>query len=220
MKKRTCVSAFAAGTLVLAGVLGWYISPGVTVSRLYESLNGKPRPEDPAHTLQTISVPWRNTYRVVTAQQARGIRDGVLLFAFPTCPYCRNLMPILTDIATESKIPVAYCPIDRYRDVYEYDEAAGGPVLSSPSGPGYHELLDWLQDYLPEYELYVGDNAYPVGEKRIGVPLLLTIRDGEPVSSWQLDDVETDFPDDKYLVWNEETGSRVRASLASYLAGD
>ena len=44
-------------------------------------------------------------------------------------------------------------------------------------------------------------------------------RDGEPVSSWQLDDVDTDFPEDKYQVWDEETGSRVRASLASYLAG-
>lgn len=203
----------------MTAVFGAGLLPGVNFKREYEALNGQERSDDEGHFLQTIHIPTVNPVVKVSAEEARQLEDGILVFAFPTCPYCRNLMPILTQAAKEGQIPLYYCQIDTYRDIYTFNEQTQSPKLVREAGPGYPELLQWLDGYLPEY--FVGDGAggtVSVGEKRIGAPTLVTVRDGMPVSAWKLADVEgLELPEDKYQLWEEELQTKVKTSLADFL---
>lgn len=121
-----------SGTVLAAitgGVLLWGLSPGMTLKREYESYNGKPAGSE--HTLQAITVPAYANVRGVTALEACTLQDGILVLAYPTCPYCRNLMPELLDAAEATDTSLYYCTLDKYRDVYTYDAAAGVPVLTT-----------------------------------------------------------------------------------------
>lgn len=111
-----------------------------------------------------------------------------------------------------------YCTLDKYRDVYTYDAAAGVPVLTTPAGEGYPELLVWLDEYTVDYTVTDSEgNALPVGEKRLGAPTIVQVRDGVPTSAWKLTSVaDADYPDDKYTRWNAETQDKVYNSLYHY----
>ena len=68
-----------------------------------------------------------------------------------------------------------------------------------------------------EYESYNGKPALPVGEKRLGAPTIVQVRDGVPTSAWKLTSVaDADYPDDKYTRWNAETQDKVYNSLYHY----
>ena len=108
-----------SGTVLAAitgGVLLWGLSPGMTLKREYESYNGKPAGSE--HTLQAITVPAYANVQGVTALEACTLQDGILVLAYPTCPYCRNLMPELLDAAEATDTSLYYCTLDKYRDVY------------------------------------------------------------------------------------------------------
>ena len=60
-------------------------------------------------------------------------------------------MPELLDAAEATDTSLYYCTLDKYRDVYTYDAAAGVPVLTTPAGEGYPELLVWLDEYTVDY---------------------------------------------------------------------
>ena len=208
------------GIVVLAVMLGYIGQPGGAVARSYRRDNGCALAGYPQYTYRDVDLPPTAPLYTVTAAQARTLRDGYLIFAFPHCPYCRNLLPVLAEIAQAEKIPVAYCQIDRYRDVYTYDAQTAAPLLTQPAGEGYADLLGWLGEYLPEYALYDPDkNVIPVGEKRIGAPTIFRIENGEPVSRWKLSDAGAaeDYPPNKYDAWDAATRKMVEDSLRNYL---
>lgn len=211
--------AYAAGMLGLAALILFYGSPGATIARSYAAYNGRPVPNVEGKIYRSVNLPYDNTLSPVTATEAREIQDGFIVFAFPTCPFCRNLLPVLADVARAENLPVAYCRIDTYRDRFVYSAEAAAPVQTQPAGEGYVELLTWLDGCLDEYT--VPDESKtpsPVGEKRIHAPTLVKVRDGVSVSTWELTDVfGEDFPPDSFAVWDEATQARVAAALQSYL---
>lgn len=211
--------AYAAGMLGLAVLILFYGSPGATIARSYAAYNGRPVPNVEGKIYRSVNLPYDNTLSPVTATEAREIQDGFIVFAFPTCPFCRNLLPVLADVARAENLPVAYCRIDTYRDRFVYSAEAAAPVQTQPAGEGYVELLTWLDGCLDEYT--VPDESktpIPVGEKRIHAPTLVKVRDGVPVSTWELTDVfGEDFPPDSFAAWDEATQARVAAALQSYL---
>ena len=211
--------AYAAGMLGLAVLILFYGSPGATIARSYAAYNGQSVPNVEGKIYRDVNLPYDNTLSTVTATEARKIQNGYVLFAFPSCPFCRNLLPVLADVACEENIPVAYCRIDTYRDRYVYSAEAAAPVQTQPAGEGYAGLLTWLDGCLDEYT--VPDESktpIPVGEKRIHAPTLVKVRDGVPVSTWELTDVfGEDFPPDSFAAWDEATQARVAAALQSYL---
>lgn len=211
--------AYAAGMLGLAVLILFYGSPGATIARSYAAYNGRPVPNVEGKIYRSVNLPYDNTLSPVTATEAREIQDGFIVFAFPTCPFCRNLLPVLADVARAENLPVAYCRIDTYRDRFVYSAEAAAPVQTQPAGEGYVELLTWLDGCLDEYT--VPDESktpIPVGEKRIHAPTLVKVRDGVPVSTWELTDIfGEDFPPDSFAVWDEATQVRVAAALQSYL---
>lgn len=211
--------AYAAGMLGLAVLILFYGSPGTTIARSYAAYNGRPVPNVEGKIYRSVNFPYDNTLSPVTATEAREIQDGFIIFAFPTCPFCRNLLPVLADVARAENLPVAYCRIDTYRDRFVYSAEAAAPVQTQPAGEGYAGLLTWLDGCLDEYT--VPDESktpIPVGEKRIHAPTLVKVRDGVPVSTWELTDVfGEDFPPDSFAAWDEATQARVAAALQSYL---
>ena len=103
-----------SGTVLAAitgGVLLWGLSPGMTLKREYESYNGKPAGSE--HTLQAITVPAYANVQGVTALEACTLQDGILVLAYPTCPYCRNLMPELLDAAEGGGWPAVLAELGR-----------------------------------------------------------------------------------------------------------
>ena len=150
MKEQTRTAALGlAAVLITGGVLLWATSPGVTLKREYESGNGKP--VDGGHVLQEITLPVYNNVRAVTAREACDLQDGILVLAYPRCPYCRNLMPELAAAAKDTDTRLYYCELNKYRDVYTYDSETAAPVLVTPAGEGYVELLAWLGDCTHAY---------------------------------------------------------------------
>ena len=137
--------AYAAGMLGLAVLILFYGSPGATIARSYAAYNGRPVPNVEGKIYRSVNLPYDNTLSPVTATEAREIQDGFIVFAFPTCPFCRNLLPVLADVARAENIPVAYCRIDTYRDRYVYSAEAAAPVQTQPAGEGYAGLLTWLE---------------------------------------------------------------------------
>lgn len=110
----------------------------------------------------------------------------------------------VTDVAVAENTTVYYCQIDKYRDRYEYNEKTGKPQMTVEAGEGYTELLSWLDEYLADYTVTdEAKNKIEVGEKRIGAPTIIQVKNGEPVAKWQLDSVEgIEYPDNKYDGWD------------------
>ena len=218
--KRKFLIPYAVATLAMAAAICTAGIPSVVLARTYEGYNGMKRSSTAEETFQEIKVPAFASIKEVTAEEARSVADGIIVFAFPTCPYCRNLIPELIETAKEEGKTLYYCQIDNYRDKYEFDETLNGPVMTVAPGKGYYELLDWLSDYLIDYTVKdENGESISIGEKRIGAPTIITVQNGVPVSSWKLSMVENaEFPDNAYTRWSQETQEIVSESLHQYFA--
>lgn len=216
---RAAVMGFAA-VIITGGVLLWATSPGMTIKRKYESYNGKAA--DGKHTLQEITLPVYNDIQEVTALEACDLQDGILVLAYPACPFCRNLMPELLEAAKGTSTKLYYCELSEYRDTYIYDREVGAPVQTKPAGEGYEDLLTWLDGYTHDYIVKdPAGNEIPVGEQRISVPTLIHVQNGAPVSQWQLEYVrDVTYPDSGYDRWDEGVQKKVYNALCQYMTGE
>lgn len=216
--KTRAARLWGAAVVLLAALLAWRTNPATALRYQYEFYNNKPVASG-EYRLQSIRLPGGFQVQRVTAQQARSLQNGVLVLAYPTCPYCRNLMPELAAAAKAAGVKLYYCELDQYRDVYTYDKASGTLAQTKPAGEGYAALLAWLDEYAHEYRVRTPDGSeLPVGEKRLGAPTLVRVRENQPVSGWKLSSVQdVNYPKNKYECWDAETQERVYASLLQYL---
>ena len=198
MKKRILVP-YVAAILAMAASISVAARDGAVVARSYMNYNDQKPSVAAEYRYQTVGISWTNTYKIVTAEEARQIQDGIVIFAFPRCPYCRNLITEVTDVAVAENTTVYYCQIDKYRDRYT-------------------ELLSWLDKYLADYTVTdEAKNKIAVGEKRIGAPTIIRVKNGEPVAKWQLDSVEDiEYPDNKYDSWDTAIKEKVEESLYAF----
>ena len=194
--------AYAVATAGMAVLLLLGSSPGAIVARSYRAYNGRAVPGYTEYTYRDVNLSFSVPLSPVTAVEARAKKDGYILFAYPRCPYCRNLLPVLAAVATSEGVTMDYCQVDLYRDIYTYNSDTAAPVQTKPAGEGYTELLTWLDDYLAEYTVSDPEkNEIDVGEKRIGAPTIIKVEDGKPVSKWQLSDASIfvgGYPENKY----------------------
>lgn len=107
---------------------------------------------------------------------------GVIYFGYPSCPWCRNAVPVLLDAASSTSLDTIYY-VNAYniRDVKEIDD--GNIVTTNEGDRLYDDLLEVLDDILDPYTLTL-DNGEVIdfGEKRLYVPMVLFVKDGEVVS--------------------------------------
>ena len=213
--------AYAVATAGMAVLLLLGSSPGAIVARSYRAYNGRAVPGYTEYTYRDVNLSFSVPLSPVTAVEARAKKDGYILVAYPRCPYCRNLLPVLAAVATSEGVTMDYCQVDLYRDIYTYNSDTAAPVQTRPAGEGYTELLTWLDDYLAEYTVSDPEkNEIDVGEKRIGAPTIIKVEDGKPVSKWQLSDASIfvgGYPENKYAVWDNSIQEGVADSLREYL---
>lgn len=88
-----------AATLAMAASISVAARDGAVVARSYMNYNDQKPSVAAEYRYQTVGISWTNTYKIVTAEEARRIQDGIVIFAFPRCPYCRNLITEVTDVA-------------------------------------------------------------------------------------------------------------------------
>ena len=108
---------------------------------------------------------------------------GVIYFGYPSCPWCRNAVPVLLDAASCTSLDTIYY-VNAYniRDVKEIDDD-GNIVTTNEGDRLYDDLLGVLDDILDPYTI-TDDNGEVIdlGEKRLYVPMVLFVKDGEVVS--------------------------------------
>ena len=108
---------------------------------------------------------------------------GVIYFGYPSCPWCRNAVPVLLDAASSTFLDnIYYVNAYNIRDVKELDDD-GNIVTTNEGDRLYDDLLKVLDDILDPYTLTLDNGeVIDLGEKRLYVPMVLFVKDGEVVS--------------------------------------
>lgn len=106
--------------------------------------------------------------------------NAYIYFGYATCPYTRNSIEILLNLAAENNIDqIYYVDIQNIRDVYKFNGSIE-PELVKEGTDAYLEIVDLLSNNLSEY--YVTDtsgNRYDTGVKRLNSPTFIAVKDGE-----------------------------------------
>lgn len=186
MKKQILFAGFAS-LLLLTGCIntpeqttdateisqtGSQISSGtLTFKAEYEALNDNEHPH--------MNVPEKLNIHILSFDQTQAMLNsgsGILFFWFPSCPWCRNLLPELFAAMEKSNVKdLYYFNPKELRDQKELVE--GKIVVKKESTPEYDRLLNKLDEILPEYK---GLNNPKI--KRLYVPTVLVIKDGKVVN--------------------------------------
>ena len=112
---------------------------------------------------------------------------GIIYLGFPECPWCRNALPVLFDVAKDNDVEIIYyMNILNERDSYvvEDDElvyAIDEEGNEKKGTKGYFKLLKALDKHLTDYVVSFEGEEYEVGEKRIYAPTVIFVKDGEVV---------------------------------------
>ena len=186
MKKQILFAGFAS-LLLLTGCIntpeqttdateisqtGSQITSGtLTFKAEYEALNDNEHPH--------MNVPEKLNIHILSFDQTQAMLNsgsGILFFWFPSCPWCRNLLPELFAAMEKSNVKdLYYFNPKELRDQKELVE--GKIVVKKESTPEYDRLLNKLDEILPEYK---GLNNPKI--KRLYVPTVLVIKDGKVVN--------------------------------------
>lgn len=142
----------------------------------YESYNGKKREGQNYQNLE-MKIPVQNKIVYNTASeivQFLKTGTGVVYFGFPTCPWCRNAVPLLIDVAKEEGLKeIQYFNALTIRDTKHLDPK--GSIVTDKAGTKeYEEIVRLLQEYLPSYEGLEDDSI-----KRLYFPTVVFVKEGK-----------------------------------------
>ena len=221
MKNKHKAIAAAGIAAAAAGVIGHRVAAArraragaETLRQAQGSPHGQKRLTRPGKYSPPVALPADIQVRLLTARQAANMSEGTVFFGFPTCPWCRNALPLALEAAAGAGCTLCYCPLDEYRDVYALEDDA--LVEKTPAGPGYHALLARLGDCLEPYTLTDSrGNAVPIGEKRIFAPTIARFHNGALTNFWTLEAIGFQLPEgqSKYAPWTGEQKAMVRETL-------
>ena len=174
--------------LVIVGGVSWYLegnkndnkaTDSVKFKTEYEEYNGKKNFMDKEYL--KVSISDKNIVQYSTYDEVFSIlegKSGVIYFGFPTCPWCRNLVPVLLDAAEDAGIDtIYYLNALEERDKKSLDEN-GEIVVEKEGTKEYYQLVEKLDSVLGEYE---GLNDSSI--KRLYFPTVVFVKDGKIVGS-------------------------------------
>lgn len=99
MKRKILFSCYAICMLLMSVILVWRTSSGYVFAYEYNSMNGKENADGEIY--MNLSVGTDNPFIVSTDSDIIAAIDGgytgYIYFGYPTCPYCRNTVPVLID---------------------------------------------------------------------------------------------------------------------------
>ena len=156
----------------------------------YEALNDQPNAAG-TRIFKPLAIPEFNLISYATPEQILEIAEsgtGLILFGFPQCPWCRQMTPLLIDVALEKGIDVIhYIDMTTIRTTWALQD--GTPVMTDPGHPRYQDMLTAFESVIEPMDLnpfHLTDadgNSVNTYELRIFVPTLIAIRDGGIVAS-------------------------------------
>ena len=156
----------------------------------YEALNGQMNTAN-THTLQTLNIPEFNLIKYTTPEEILDLAEsgtGLIYFGFPQCPWCRQMTPLLIDVALDMDLDVIhYIDMTTIRTTWELED--GIPVMTDEGHPRYQDLLIAFESVIDPLELnpfHLTDdegNRFNTEELRIFVPTVVAIKNGEIVAS-------------------------------------
>jgi len=147
----------------------------------YESLNDTIRESDGAK-YNNVTINEDNPIKYVNAKEAIDIlknKTGIIYVGANWCPWCRNAVPVLLNVAKDRKVDVIYyLNLDDEKSTYEIKD--GKLVKTKEGSESYYELLDVLKDELDDYILTdKSKKEYDTKEKRIYMPFVIATKDGK-----------------------------------------
>lgn len=160
------------------------ISDAMKFKNEYEALNELVN-ENSNEEYVNVEIPEENPIAYKTGKEILDVlknEDAIIYFGFAACPWCRNAVPVLIDVAKEMKQDkVYYVDILDIRDTYKFSGSIE-PEQTKKGTDAYYEILEFLDDYLEEF--YVKDDAgnmYDTGVKRLYAPTVVGVKDGKVV---------------------------------------
>ncbi len=208
MNKGTIIKIFIAALIliVIGGLLYFVFSDKEDNQRFkneYESLNGQKN--EHGKTYVEVSVIEDNNVKYASFDEVMDFLNegtGILYLGFPECPWCRNMVPILTETAKEEEVSTLYYfNALSIRDIKELNDE-GKIVVKQQGTKEYYELVDKLSDFLTPYE-----GLNDEGIKRIYFPTVVFVQGGKIV------DVHigtVDSQEDPYKVLNKKQKAELK----------
>lgn len=212
MKKKIIIGIIIVGIIVLAIICNInfknedeeVISDALKFKEEYEAYNDKIN-EKNQKKYPNVTISENNAIKYSSIDDIIEVLDkktGVIYLGFPQCPWCRNAVPILLSAAKSAGLDqIYYLNMYEVRDTYELDDN-NNPVLKSEGDAKYQNLLKSLDTILEDYTLETEDGKkVPVGEKRVYVPLVVFVKDGQ-IINYHADTV--DSQEDPYQELNDD----------------
>ncbi len=146
----------------------------------YMELNDKTN-ESNGEIYPIVNISADNTVEYITPKKAVDMLkngSGLIYFGYNTCPWCRTLVSILTDVAINKKEKIYYVDIADIRSSFTIDN---GKLSKNKKGTkDYYNIIKELDEYLDDYYLEDEDgNRFDTEEKRLYAPTLVAVSRGE-----------------------------------------
>lgn len=159
------------------------------LKQAYEALNGTIREKDGC-TFQSVEIVEDaplDELSLVEAMDKKENEDMILYLGAPWCPWCRNALPVLIDVAKSTNRRITAVDMDNKRPQYQ---VVDGKVVKIKDGvEGYERLEQFLNDILIPYT-YQDENGEHVSDiKVLSVPLVVFISNGK-IQSYHYGSVE------------------------------
>lgn len=141
----------------------------------YEILNGSEA--NNGYTYPKVALEDNNPFVYSSVNDAIKVLEngtGIIYFGYASCPWCRNAVNVLQHVNASE---ILYVDMSDQRDAYEVID---GVLTKTKDGTdGYYKLLELLDSVLEDYIV----DGVSTGEKRMYVPLVVGIKEGEIVGS-------------------------------------
>lgn len=181
----------------------------------YEELNDTKNPS--GKTYPKVEISESNPVKYSNAKEIIKVLDsgtGIIYLGYPKCPWCRNAVPILMQAASDLGIEKVYY-MNMYDERDEYGVEDGELVLKKSGTDQYKQLLKALDEVLDDYVVEDEDGKeYETGEKRIYVPYVIFVRDGEIVG---IHDDTVESQKDPYVALTEKQKEELYDIYTDYI---
>ena len=149
----------------------------------YESYNGEKTSSGKGYL--EVSIPSDNVIKYSSITELLDViknKSGVIYLGYPTCPWCRNaITPLLEAASSTSLDKIYYLNMYEVRDAISYEN--GEFVTTKEGSSDYYDLVEALNSILDDYIVKDSDGVeHNTSKKRIYVPLVVFVKDGEIVS--------------------------------------
>lgn len=153
------------------------ITDAIKFKEAYENLNNEKT--DSGNTYPKVTLDDDNPFVYASAKkvvETLKSGTGLIYLGFSKCPWCRNTVNVLQYVNAKE---ILYLDITNHRDSYALVD---GKLTKTKNGTNeYYEMLNLLDGILQDYEIENSGEAIKTGEKRVYVPLVVGVKNGEIV---------------------------------------